>query len=570
MEFIHRILSIGISEKTDVAIVNRIKALNAFYLAVLFVLLISVVLSSILGIKNLLILDLIAIGSFVLLYLIFPPYKFLNINGMVTISLAGIFIALCYLFVPELSSNIMLAFFLLFPIVASTVQIHRSLWIASGLGIIVLVLNFAPITDIFEPLLPVSLAIFLLIYGTMIVASYLIEKSQANIIRKQTRIAEYYESELKQKDEFISKLSHKLRTSLSNITLINNLVHDSRMSSSQKELLDTLKTSTFDLINDVNDLVEIATPAIIDFKQSILSFSLAEALERTVSILQSDEDFNVELSIEGAESLEYNVIGDPSLLRSILINLIKGLDEYKLTEEPIVLSIMVDYESQNLYGLEFSLKFDVENRPELKKVLNNIHNNIEQRSSKLANGNHLLALTASKLKYSFEENKSMLYFFLDINKDSTRKIEVQKEIEKTDIGISKGDKKSLSQISLLLVEDNAINQKIVLLSLNKKVKQIDVANNGKEALDMFGIKKYDVILMDIQMPVMDGIIATKKIREIESTSDERVPILAITANALAGDRDHCLAAGVDDYVSKPFQVDEVVNKITRLLNLPLR
>ena len=79
---------------------------------------------------------------------------------------------------------------------------------------------------------------------------------------------------------------------------------------------------------------------------------------------------------------------------------------------------------------------------------------------------------------------------------------------------------ALKNAKILLVEDNEINQKIVLLSLNKQVNQIDVAGNGKEALEMFGLKKYDLILMDIMMPVMDGIVATKKIREIESTGEQ--------------------------------------------------
>ena len=107
--------------------------------------------------------------------------------------------------------------------------------------------------------------------------------------------------------------------------------------------------------------------------------------------------------------------------------------------------------------------------------------------------------------------------------------------------------------------------KIIYLSLNRLVSHIDVAKNGKEALEMFAVKQYDLILMDIQMPVMDGIVATKKIREIESTSDQRVPIIAITANALAGDRNNCLAAGVDDYISKPFQVEVLVRMMNNLL-----
>lgn len=123
----------------------------------------------------------------------------------------------------------------------------------------------------------------------------------------------------------------------------------------------------------------------------------------------------------------------------------------------------------------------------------------------------------------------------------------------------------LKDAKVLLAEDNIINQKIVLLSLQKVVRQIDVATNGKEALELFGLKQYDLILMDIMMPVMDGITATKKIREIEATTERHIPIIAVTANALAGDRENCLAAGVDDYIAKPFTAELMINKMKNLL-----
>jgi CheY-like chemotaxis protein len=123
----------------------------------------------------------------------------------------------------------------------------------------------------------------------------------------------------------------------------------------------------------------------------------------------------------------------------------------------------------------------------------------------------------------------------------------------------------LNNANVLLVEDNAINQKIIILSLKNHVKNIDIANNGKDALDKFGTTKYDLILMDIQMPVINGIAATKKIRELELTSNTQTPIIAITANALSGDKENCLAAGMNDYISKPFQVDVLVNKMKVLL-----
>ncbi|MFW5721438.1 MAG: response regulator, partial [Bacteroidota bacterium] len=120
--------------------------------------------------------------------------------------------------------------------------------------------------------------------------------------------------------------------------------------------------------------------------------------------------------------------------------------------------------------------------------------------------------------------------------------------------------------NVLLVEDNLINQKIVLLSLKKAVKNVDVANNGKEALDKFGSVKYDLILMDIQMPIMNGIVTTKKIRNIEKSTNTHTPIIAITANALLGDKEECLAAGMDDYISKPFQIDTLIKKIEKQLD----
>ena len=123
----------------------------------------------------------------------------------------------------------------------------------------------------------------------------------------------------------------------------------------------------------------------------------------------------------------------------------------------------------------------------------------------------------------------------------------------------------LKDASILLVEDNIINQKIVVLSLEKLVKNIDIANNGKEALDKFGTSNYDLIMMDIQMPVMDGFLATKKIREIETSTNSFTPIIAITANAMSGDREACLAVGMDDYISKPFQVDILIGKMKSLL-----
>jgi CheY-like chemotaxis protein len=97
------------------------------------------------------------------------------------------------------------------------------------------------------------------------------------------------------------------------------------------------------------------------------------------------------------------------------------------------------------------------------------------------------------------------------------------------------------------------------------VHSIDTASNGKEALDKFGITSFDLILMDIQMPVMSGLVAAEKIRALESTTNTHVPIIAITANAMIGDKEKCLSVGIDDYISKPFQPAALIDKIKKTI-----
>jgi len=142
-----------------------------------------------------------------------------------------------------------------------------------------------------------------------------------------------------------------------------------------------------------------------------------------------------------------------------------------------------------------------------------------------------------------------------MDKIKSASINTNNEIEKTII----------FEKNILLVEDNIINQKIIILSLKNIVKKIDVANNGEEALNLFKKEKYDLILMDLQMPIMDGFIATKKIREIENNSSNHTPIIAVTANALLGDRDKCIDAGMDEYISKPFKIDVLIDKMSKLI-----
>jgi len=120
--------------------------------------------------------------------------------------------------------------------------------------------------------------------------------------------------------------------------------------------------------------------------------------------------------------------------------------------------------------------------------------------------------------------------------------------------------------SILLVEDNKINQRIAMLNLQKLGYAIDLAENGEEALSKYMQKRYDLVFMDVQMPVMDGLEATARIREYEHLASRKpVYIIAMTANAMSGDREICLTAGMNDYISKPFRSEELRRIISHWL-----
>jgi CheY-like chemotaxis protein len=123
-------------------------------------------------------------------------------------------------------------------------------------------------------------------------------------------------------------------------------------------------------------------------------------------------------------------------------------------------------------------------------------------------------------------------------------------------------------LSVLLVEDNILNQRITTFSLKKFNHLVDIANNGLEAVNKYRENNYDVILMDIMMPVMDGLEATSQIRKFEKENPTKIhtPVIAITANTLDNDRDKCIATGMDEYMAKPFDMNRL-NEIFKELNI---
>ncbi|UCH15337.1 MAG: response regulator [Bacteroidales bacterium] len=416
-------------------------------------------------------------------------------------------------------------------------------------------------------------------YISILIVVYIFDFQRNYKYQKLVRSMFETKDESSRKDYFLSKLSHQIRTPLNNITVISNMLDRNKLDPEQRDIFDTIIASTNNLVNIVNNIVKVSSIKLEDEVVSKVNLDLYSTINNTLKLFKDQYRNRLNFNFIYSRDIENNLWGDPVRIKQLFINLIENIIKlYNQKKINITINVSTRKETAKRTELLFEIlcpllilqKDDYghyyaesDNRnvsiDDERIIENNLDLTITRRIISIHNG---------ELEVSSDKNQTTISFVLKFNKD-TKKEPLYKEeelISKTDELLLKPHKKiDIENSNILLVEDNAVNQKIILLSLKNNVGNIDVANNGKEALDKFGKSKYDLILMDIQMPVMNGIIATKKIREVEISANTRIPIIAITANALAGDKEVCLAAGMNDYISKPFQIDVLIQKMKNLL-----
>jgi len=375
----------------------------------------------------------------------------------------------------------------------------------------------------------------------------------------------------KSQEELISKLSHQIRTPLSNITGIIDILEKTNLNDDQRDYINTIHASANNLVNVVNSLVETTTTNFNQIPSEEISFNLYSTLNNTVRLFQDDQA-KMKFSISLGADVPTYIIGNSIKIKQILLNLLNSIIKHNNDENkelnievkrqevsPDYISLTFVITSNAVISLpreyrenELSLYETDVIRMDTSKYVNFLDLRITQRLIEM-DGNRLLiypTLENTRIEFSarFKENKK--------SRSINNITEPRKQPEsffKQNIDIKNAN--------ILLVEDNFSNQQIIILYLKSEVKKIDLAFNGKEALDKFGKIKYDLILMDIQMPIMDGFKATRKIREIEKSTNTHTPIIAVTANAFPEDKEKCMASGMDDYISKPFQPEDLIKKI---------
>ncbi len=369
------------------------------------------------------------------------------------------------------------------------------------------------------------------------------------------------------KSEFISRLSHQIRTPLNNIMVVGDLLCNTPMDNNQKDMINTILASANNLVNVVNSLAKM-TQIEVSKKIAEITFDLSSTIKNTVKLFSEQNANKVLIEYTASAPIPF-IIGDPIRVKQVFLYIIEHI--LKISEEEktkISITANIPKEVDHVIEISFIINcnIDINNSASGSEDDSESDNSFDKSIIQ-----KLIEVYDGKININTTSKSSTLALTLRLNKAQQQEKQTIAGVPDSKSVVSTTTAKpakaiDLKEANILLVEDNPINQKIAILSLNKYVKTIEVANNGKEALDKFGNSKYDLILMDIQMPIMDGITTTKKIREIESNISTHIPIIAITANALSGDKEMCLAAGMNDYISKPYQIEDLIQKMRALLS----
>ena len=380
---------------------------------------------------------------------------------------------------------------------------------------------------------------------------------------------EIAEASAKAKAIFLANISHEIRTPMNGIIGMIDIIKRTKMTDEQLEYIDIIGISGENLLMIINDVLDFSKIEAGQVTFERIMFNLADEINEVTKILRYKAlQKGLRLSFRIAPEVPEFLIGDPLRLKQVLINLCNN--SIKFTSKGFVrIQVSLIKCDEELVRLYFEVQdsgigISPENQSKLFKSFTQAETSTTRKFGGtglgLAISKNLVQLMNGNIGIISEEgNGAIFHFECEFgNSAQATEIEENKELEET----LNFDKK----FKILVAEDNVINQKIAILNLEKLGQSVLAVSDGIQSVESFIRESPDLILMDIQMPKMDGIEATAKIREWEYQNNviNRVPIVAMTANAMKNDKELFLKGGMDDFLGKPFNAIDLIWLLNRI------
>lgn len=394
----------------------------------------------------------------------------------------------------------------------------------------------------------------------------LIEKERAELEKDRARQSEKF------KQQFLANMSHEIRTPMNSVIGLTNLLRKTPLDKQQSKYVETIQKASENLLIIINDILDISKIEAGKLQLEQIAFSLHDSLNNLFQIMKVKADEKkLGFSLEIDDTIPPVLLGDTVRLNQILINLVGNAIKFTEAGEVILRASALSITDNNC-----TVRFDVVDtgigiEDEAVKV---IFESFSQASSDTNRRFGGTGLGLSIAKQLIQLHGGRISLESKLGEGTTFTFEIPYLIgshsdlsfEQTRPEVNAEDVRGLK---VLLVEDNAFNQMVAIDTLQELIPDvsIDVAENGAIGVEKSMSQAYDVILMDIQMPVMDGFEATRTIRK-QTAGKTPARIMAMTANVTRDEVDKCFDCGVDEYIAKPFDPQELLAKIIKLVKRP--